>query len=98
MVADVDEHDIALRNETYRLFVEMGRAPSAGDVASATDMSLAGVRAGWERLHRAHALVLESYTREIRMANTFSAVRTPFHVEAGGRSWYANCAWDAFGI
>ena len=23
---------------------------------------------------------------------------TPFVVEAAGRTWYANCAWDAFGI
>ncbi len=32
------------------------------------------------------------------MANPFSAVPTPFLVEAAGRTWYANCAWDAFGI
>ena len=23
---------------------------------------------------------------------------TAYRVRAGGRSWYANCAWDAFGI
>jgi hypothetical protein len=32
------------------------------------------------------------------MANPFSAVPTRFRVHAGGRSWFANCAWDAFGI
>ena len=32
------------------------------------------------------------------MANPFAAQRTPFRVEAAGRSWFANCAWDAFGI
>ncbi len=32
------------------------------------------------------------------MANPFSAVPTRFSVQAGGRGWYANCAWDAFGI
>lgn len=32
------------------------------------------------------------------MANPFSAVPTAFRVHAAGRSWYANCAWDAFGI
>ena len=36
--------------------------------------------------------------REIRMANPFSAVPTAFRVSAAGRWWYANCAWDAFGI
>jgi hypothetical protein len=34
----------------------------------------------------------------IRMANPLSAVPTPYLVEAAGRGWYANCAWDAFGI
>ena len=28
----------------------------------------------------------------------FSSVPTPFAIEGGGRSWFANCAWDAFGI
>ena len=32
------------------------------------------------------------------MLNPFSAVPTSFRVDAGGRLWYANCAWDAFGI
>lgn len=32
------------------------------------------------------------------MANPFSAVPTTFRVETGNRVWYANCAWDAFGI
>jgi hypothetical protein len=32
------------------------------------------------------------------MANPFSAVPTRFRVRANGRSWHANCAWDAFGI
>ena len=32
------------------------------------------------------------------MANPFSAAPTPHRVNARGRWWYANCAWDAFGI
>jgi hypothetical protein len=53
---------------------------------------------GWRRLHEEHALVLNPATDEIRMANPFSAVPTAYRVQAGGRWWYANCAWDAFGI
>jgi hypothetical protein len=49
-------------------------------------------------LHDAHALVLDSDTGEIRMANPFSAVPTSYRVQVAGRWWYANCAWDAFGI
>lgn len=32
------------------------------------------------------------------MANPFSAVPTAYRVQADGRWWYANCAWDAFGV
>jgi hypothetical protein len=32
------------------------------------------------------------------MANPFSAIPTPYRVLARDRWWYANCAWDAFGI
>jgi hypothetical protein len=32
------------------------------------------------------------------MAPPFSSVPTAFTVEGGGRSWFAPCAWDAFGI
>jgi hypothetical protein len=94
---DVDAADIELRNATYRTFVELGRAPSAPEVADITGASEVAVREGWRRLHDAHALVLDG-AGEIAMANPFAAKPTPFRVEAAGRSWFANCAWDAFGI
>ena len=90
--------DLDLRNETYRLFVGLGRAPTAAEAAEATGATVGGVRDGWQRLHDAHALVLDASGTEIRMANPFSAVPTAHRVDAGGRWWYANCAWDAFGI
>jgi Alkylmercury lyase len=92
------ERDLALRNLTYRLLAEFGRAPRAGEVAEAAGLARTDVAAAWRRLHDAHALVLDPDTDEIRMANPFSAVPTPYRVEAAGRSWYGNCAWDAFGI
>jgi hypothetical protein len=90
--------DIELRNATYRLFAETGRAPSAADVASVTGRRHAEVLAGWRRLHDSHALVLDDDRTSIRMANPFSAVPTAYRVRADGREWFANCAWDAFGI
>lgn len=94
----MDHADLVLRNATYRMFVELGRAPSAGEVAAEIAGSAEEVLAGWRRLHDGHALVLQSNATEIRMANPFSGVPTPFRVLAGDRWWYANCAWDAFGI
>jgi len=93
----MDAADSELRNATSRRFVELGRAPTAQETAATTQRSEADVRAAWSRLHAGHALVLDE-AGDIRMANPFSAVPTPFRVEAAGRRWYANCAWDAFGI
>jgi mono/diheme cytochrome c family protein len=97
MVRHMDAADIELRNATYRLFIELGRAPTAAEVAGAIGRPESDVRDGWRRLHDAHAIVLDS-AGDIRMANPFSAVATPFQVEAAGKHWNANCAWDAFGI
>ena len=94
----MEEADRSLRNATYRLFVELGRAPSAKEVAALAADSSEVVVQGWRRLHEAHALVLNPATDEIRMANPFSAVPTAFRVRSLGRWWYANCAWDALGV
>jgi hypothetical protein len=94
----LDHRDVELRTLTYRLFVELGRAPTAEEVAGAAGLTIAEVQASWRRLHDSHALVLDPSTSEIRMANPFSAVPTAHRVHAAGRWWYANCAWDAFGI
>jgi Alkylmercury lyase len=90
----LDDADVRIRNLTSELFVEIGRAPTAEEasLAAGTD-----VRESWWRLHEAHALVLDA-AGEIRMANPFSAVPTPYRVQTAGRPWYANRAWDAFGI
>jgi len=89
--------DLAIRNATYRSFVELGRAPTADELAAATGEEIETVRAAWRRLQDEHAVVLDDDGR-LRMANPFSAVETPHRVEAAGRTWYANCGWDAFGI
>lgn len=94
----MDASDVSVRNLTYRLFVDNGQAPSAADVAAAARVDIALVGAAWQRLHDAHAIVLQPGSLELRMANPFSAIPTAYRVHAGGRSWYANCAWDAFGI
>jgi hypothetical protein len=90
--------DLAVRRLTYRLFVDLGRAPTAVEVSEAAALPAAEIEAGWRRLHDAHALVLDPATTELRMANPFSAVPTAQRVHARGRWWHANCAWDAFGI
>jgi hypothetical protein len=93
----MDPADIDLRNATYRRFVALGRAPTAAEIADEVGLGEEAVRTAWRRLHDAHALVLDDQG-EIRIANPFAARPTDFCVEADGRTWFANCAWDAFGI
>jgi len=97
MMSRVTPQDLAIRNATYQAFGRLGRAPTAAEVADAAGTTQAAVEAAWRRLHEGHALVLDD-RGVLRMVNPFSAVRTPFEVEADGRTWFANCGWDAFGI
>lgn len=94
----MDDLDLRLRATTYGLLVQLGRAPTAIEVARSTGLGEGEVVDAWRRLHDAHALVLNPATAEIRMLNPFSAVPTAYRVQAGARWWYANCAWDAFGV
>lgn len=90
----MDERDLQLRNKIYARFVETGRAPRPDELGLPLEEAERALR----RLHDAHALVLERDTTEIRMLNPFSAVASAYRVTAAGRTWFANCAWDAFGV
>ena len=85
--------DLALRRRTYAFLVEHGRGPTPAELGEPEE-----ILAGWRRLHDEHALVLNPATDELRMLNPFSAVPTAYRVQAGGRWWYGNCAWDALGV
>jgi hypothetical protein len=89
----MNDADLELRRRTYAFFVERGRAPAAAELGEPEE-----ILAGWRRLHSEHAVVLNPATDELRMLNPFSVVPTAHRVQAGGRWWYGNCAWDAFGI
>jgi hypothetical protein len=89
----MNDADLELRRRTYAFFVEHGRAPAAAELGEPED-----VVAAWRRLDDEHAVVLNPATDELRMLNPFSVAPTAYRVQAGGRWWYGNCAWDAFGI
>ena len=94
----MDELDLGIRNHLYASFAQRGNAATPVDAAEALGLAEEDVADAYRRLDDAHALVLEPGTTRIRMLNPFSAVETQHRVEAGGRSWFANCAWDALGI
>ena len=94
----MEDLDLLIRNHIYARFVELGRAPRFDEIAAELALPFDNVRDAMLRLHDAHALVLERDRSRIRLANPFSAIPTPHRVHDGDRWWYANCAWDAFGI
>ncbi len=94
----MDELDLRIRNHVYASFMRDGVAQTPEVSAAALALDEETVAESYRRLHDSHALVLDPDGTEIRMLNPFSAVETPHRVEAGGREWFANCAWDALGI
>ena len=72
--------------------------PLTAEIARHLNLQHDDVRTSFRRMKDARILVLQEGDAEILMANPFSAVPTPFLVEAGGHSWWGNCIWDAMGI
>lgn len=89
--------DLRVRHAIYTSLA-VGEKPTAAGLAARLQLTAADVRDAFEHLAAAHALVLDPQTREVWMALPFSAVPTDFRVTSGNQSWFANCAWDAFGI
>ena len=53
----MNEDDLALRNLTYARFVDLGRAPTAAEVAVAGGRDRAEVTAGWEPVSPVAAVI-----------------------------------------
>ncbi len=90
--------DRAVRWALYRRFAGSGRAPRIAEIAAAVGVTADEVRACYRRLAAERLLVLEPDGESIRMAPPFSGVPTQHRVLVAGRSYYANCAWDALGV
>lgn len=89
--------DLRVRAHVYDATMRDGIPPRIAQVAAALGVPAEDIRESFQRLATGHVLVLQG-DGEILMAAPFSAVPTPFAVVAGGRSYYANCIWDALGI
>jgi hypothetical protein len=90
--------DRNVRLAVMRSFVDEGRPPSPDELAGALGVPQIEIEGSLHRLADAHALVLAPGTPYVWMANPFSAIPTPFRVEAGERRWWGSCIWDALGI
>jgi hypothetical protein len=82
----------------YRHFAETARRPSPEEISSRAGVPAAEVVAAYARLRAQRVLLLEEDGASIRMAPPFSGVPTQHVAVVGGRRYFANCAWDSFGI
>ena len=87
-----------VRLYVYAQIIDSAVAPTAAETAEALSASLDDVERAYEVLAERKMLVLRPGTLSIWMAMPFSNVQTAFTVISGGRAYYANCAWDAFGV
>jgi hypothetical protein len=88
-----------VRHLVYRTLLETGAAPGVRELARQLQSSVEAVREALISLEAGHALVLApGASGTIWMAHPFSNVPTDYHVTAGDRHWWANCAWDTLGI
>ncbi len=86
-----------VRQYVFEIMAEHGRAPGEGEIAAALGLDAEATAAALDWLDDHHHLVLAA-DRAVIMAHPFSNVETPFAVRSGGKEWWANCAWDTFGI
>jgi Alkylmercury lyase len=90
--------DIQTKMAIYRHFAKTGQRPSLQLMAEHVCADVSRVRGAYARLRAQRVLVLEPDGESIRMAPPFSGVPTQHVVIVDETRYFANCAWDAFGI
>ena len=92
------DRDLRVKLAVYGHFAETGRRPSLDAIADRVGIAVPDVLDAYRQLRTQRVLVLEADGESIQMAPPFSGVATQHVVDAGGVSYFANCAWDALGI
>jgi hypothetical protein len=87
-----------VRTAIYDGIVRDGLAPDVGGIAAAAGVTIEQAGDAMRALADGHVIVLEPGTTRIRFAAPFANYESGFRVVAEGRTWFAPCAWDAFGI
>ena len=90
--------EIDVKLAIYGMIAETTRAPSRRALALRLGVEEPVVAEALSRLREKKLVYLGRESGEIVMAPPFSAVPTPFGVRIEGRTYYANCVWDAYGV
>ena len=92
------DFDLQLRAAVYRHFADNAEAPSLAAMCRVMRVPPGEIKSGYQRLYAKRMLVPMPDGESIRMAPPFSGIETQHVVRAKGREYFANCAWDSFGI
>jgi len=90
--------DVTLRTAVYRHFASTGRSPTLDEMREAIGATSDQIKDAYQRLYARRMLVPADDFASIRMAPPFSGVPTQHRVTVNGTQYFANCAWDAFGV
>lgn len=88
----------ALRVFVYNEILTRGRVPTSVDIAARFGTESAEARRTLAELRIGKTILVDPRSGEIWMAGPFSARETPYRVVGNSATWWANCAWDMFGI
>jgi len=90
--------DLDVKLAIYQHFAQTTRRPAPDEIADRLEVETPAVLDAYRRLRAQRVLVLAEDGAAIRMAPPFSGVPTQHVAEVEGRRYFANCAWDVFGI
>src|SRR5438477_6636123 len=93
------DFDTTVKLAIYQTIADKAHVPTAGEVANSLGSAPREIESAYQDLAKKRLLFLEPGTSDrIRMAPPFSGVPTPHTTKIDDKTWYANCAWDAFGV
>ena len=87
-----------LRQFVYDRIKVTGRPPALTEVAKQFHTSVDTAAGNIRSLNLGKTVLPHPKTGEIWMAGPFSADPTSYRVICDGVNYYANCAWDMFGV
>lgn len=90
--------DLDIRHYIYTRFAEKALPPITRETAAHFGISIAEAEAAYTRLAEAHQIALAPGTHSVWMAHPHSSIPTNFLATVGAKEYWANCAWDVFGI
>jgi hypothetical protein len=90
--------DESIRIFIYETLVASGHAPTSGEIGAHFGVPASEVRARLAALKVGKTVLVHPRSGEIWMAGPFAASKSAYELTDGATTWWANCAWDMFGV